>query len=312
MNGYQKTEYVLNNFILPFEIVSGVLCNFTSILIWTLGPKSSRLPCCSYFTSLAVVDFLVLAFPATILYASIAYPEVYMTVLDTEFCWAEILSSYALIEISNWISTALSFERMLAIVFPFKFTSENLKKRGIVVCLIITFLFVTANVPVVFMFKERNFTQICSNEEDHEFYLYIPTVVIDAVLGTLLPFTLIIACNLVVVVAIVRRKHNVTSSARHDGQGARMLTRLVLGVGLVFVLGNGAWVAVTFIKLIWYTEEVEEIIFFTRVADTLMYFCSWANPLLCLLICKSIKEDLTHVAASMINGARKCLFMICK
>jgi len=105
----------------------------------------------------------------------------------------------------------------------------------------------------------------------------------------LIPFAIIIVFNVATVAALIRsRRHAVSGHRDH----VAVFTKLTLLTGVSFVLSYTIAVVITMYVLL----DLEE---FPRILDlmlspsyTMWLFNSAMNPVICMIVCKSVREDI--------------------
>jgi len=276
----------ISNWIFHGFLILGIPLNVIAFIVWTFGPKSKTLCCATYFASNAAADFLCLTIPGISSYVW----RVSNYDLDSH---ALLIMNYTrgfLLASSNWISASITIERALTMFCPFVFRPEAMRKRSKYVVLAICVLLVSTYVPLIYFRRYMH---------------WIIKMLFDMAIRIVVPFILIVTINTAVVATLCKRRfqdfqQNTVSANRRSY--VEVFTKITVFTGLSFTLSNTA----DFISTIGYMGIIGYGMFrmiLVYIYDYLLYFNCISNPVICFIVCKSVRDDLWS-AVSML--ARKC------
>jgi len=279
-------ELVANFFIsviLPSFLALGISLNIIVLCIWMFGPKSKSLCCATYFASNAVSDLLCSLVPGISIYTYLVFDssEVFMDIY--------MYTSHLLFAISNWISSAITVERALTVLWPFVFKSQDMNRRSKYVVLAICVLF-----TAVYVFM--NYYNVIFDDIG---------LLISLGIVVPLPFILIVLFNTVVVATLCRNKmqHNTVSS--NHSRYVDVFTKITILTGLSFVVSNFLFVY-CYIR-VWINDIDDWRLLrylFLWIAPVMQFSNSVLNPIIGFVICKSVRED---ARSSVCKIVRMCM-----
>jgi len=278
---------LLNDVILPIEISVGILVNISAIFIWVFGPKSRSLCCATYFAANAVADFLTLSIVG--LYAIIC-----VTHFNKNCYYSDVsckISKYlngVLFMITNWISTVITVERSMTILFPLKFRSQDMPRNSKYTIRIIIVLALLGNIDEIFRVGQHEGTIFCSMLKDYEIYNIIKQSV-----RIFLPFIVIVIFNCCTIATLCKQRRNSVSA--NQGNYVHVFTKLTIVTGLSFVASNTTGVIFA-IWLFWRKTipetDLNEYLLVLDLGQTMFYLNCLMNPIICVVICKSMIDDI--------------------
>ena len=291
--------------ILPVEIVGGIFINILAFCVWTFGTKSKQLPCAAYFATLSLTDTLLLAFPGVILIIYVF--DVTMLPNETVFCKVMSFSAYFLLHCSSWIVAAISVDRSLTILFPFTFRAQEVGRRCKKTMTALFTILTLTHIPRLYFIESHSSTFVgCVVNADFVKFEEIYSLVLDTVLCMVLPFIIIIVSNIAMTTVLFKRKMQTSNRSSSSQQNMKVLTQLVLGTGLSFVLANSMWIffkAAEFAKLT-ITEGDTGLALFS-IANILVYLNSFINPILYCIMMKATRDDMWSATQVIARGCRR-------
>ena len=152
---------LLVDVIFPIGIYVGILVNIAAIIIWVFGPKSRSLCCATYFAANAVADFLTLSI--TGLWFTICFSHFNANCnYSATTCKISNYLRFVLFQTTNWISTTITVERALTIMFPLKFRSYDMRRHSKYAIPIIVILLVLGNIPLFYASEQIEGTVYCT------------------------------------------------------------------------------------------------------------------------------------------------------
>jgi len=294
-------EFGFRYVILPVEVFFGIVTNLIVIGIWMFGAKSKLLCCANYFSANAALDLLNLAFPGLV-YVIMNF-NIYMLPNTVTFCKVYMFTVYAFQECSNWISAAVTVERSLTILLPFMFNPRQMRKRSVYVIIALVLIIMLANIHFFFrqFYIEADFANYCATKEENEIEKHVSLFreIFDQIICTIIPVCIIVVLNCGSLITLCRNKYKRRALSSNQQNNLTGFTRLVLFTGLSYVSSNLLWVLfilhVYGVLKVGFNSSIEEI------ANVMLYFNSFANPVLCLIVCKSVREDFKDIIRFLAN-----------
>jgi len=293
--------------VLPVEIVGGIFLNIVALCVWTFGTRSKQLPCAAYFATLSLIDTLLLAFPGVIF----AITEFDITMLpdETVFCKAHFYSAGFLFHCSNWIVCAISVDRSLTILFPFTFRAQELGRRcKRTLAALFTTLTLT-NIARLIIIEEHSSKYIgCTVNArlNADFFIFFSlyNFVLDTIICMVLPFIINILSNVAMTTVLFKRKFQNSFSSQ---QNMKVLTNLVFGTGLSFLLANTMWIVLIvahFAGLTFTQDDTASALF--SIAHVLVFLNSFINPILYCILMKATRDDMRGAIQAIARGCDCC------
>jgi len=285
------TEYrsrLLNDLILPIGISVGILVNILVIFIWVFGPKSRSLSCATYFAANAVADFLTLSIVGLCYIICFIHFNKNCYYSDM-ICKIDNYIQGVLFMITNWISTAITVERALTILFPLKFRSQDMSRNSKYAIPIIIVLALLGNIPELFILEHMGGTIFCSMLKNYAIYNIIKLIV-----RIFIPFIVIVIFNSCTIATLCKQRRN--SASANQGNYVHVFTKLTIVTGLSFVVSNTTGVVFAIWHLFgkYFLAEIDlnEYLLMFDLGQTMFYLNSLMNPIICVLICKSMIGDI--------------------
>jgi len=269
--------------ILPSFLALGISLNIIVLCIWMFGPKSKSLCCATYFASNAVSDLLCSLVPGISIYTYLVFysSEVFMDIY--------IYTSHLLFAISNWISSAISVERALTVLWPFVFKSQDMKRRSKYVVLAICVLF-----TAVYVFM--NYYNVISDEIG---------LLISLGVVVPLPFILIVLFNTVVVATLCRNNMQQNTVSSNHSRYVDVFTKITILTGLSFVVSNSLFVYCYI--WVWINDSVDLKLLrylLLWIAPVMQFSNCALNPIIGFAVCKSVREDAKSSVCKIVRMCR--------
>jgi len=280
-------QFVFSNIIMPIQLIVGITANGIVMLIWHFGTKSRQLPFSVYFSTLALVDFVLLAFPGTLRMQFIFTDDVLSRIPNV--CRFLSYVDYAMIQNSNWISAILTLERALTILCPIRFQTRWIKRRSKRVLIVLTAFTTLNNIPHL-IFAKFDDTMVCHWDGQYFNALFMYELIMDTILCVTIPIVLSVACNFFSFVALsTSRNHQI----RNDNRTGVVITfkRLTFWTGVTLLISNFLWTVVISINLGVFTLQEEDYVNLFAIASVILYFNSSINPLFSFYLCNAVRTD---------------------
>jgi len=123
----ETLEFIGLKVLEPTFANAGAVLNVLAFCIWVFGPKSKSLCCATYFAANAVADFLLLTIRPIYLEKWI----IHIAWSKTEITCKIFRSLFnGILQVSTWLSAAITAERALTIILPFVFKSQDMSRRS--------------------------------------------------------------------------------------------------------------------------------------------------------------------------------------
>ena len=280
---------LLVDVIFPIGIYVGILVNIVAIFIWVFGPKSRSLCCATYFAANAVADFLTLSITGIWLIICLTHFNAncyYSAATCKIYNYLQIV----LFQTTNWISTTITVERALTIMYPLKFRSNDMRRHSKYAIPIMVILLLLVNIPAFYKWKKLEGTVYC--EFNIDFLVYD----ISAVLfRSLLPFIAIVTFNCCTIATLCKQRRNQVLA--NQERYVNVFTRLTLLTGLSFVISNTTEVAFSTMHILGLEQSLgapkwNHYWLVTDLSLGMCYFNCLMNPIICVVVCKSMQEDI--------------------
>lgn len=317
--------YTLTFVILCTIISLGVLANIVSLTVWTKGWRCRAGAYSAYFKLLAATDLFVLLVPGTdSLLKYMPGRNLQLRVINTFLCKFMMFSAFFGIQLSTWISVAMTIHCTVTLCYPVRFYQGNNRKRWayVVFCFIVLFLFLL-NIPIgldteLVVHKKRskaadpveiNTIKYCSNPQLQGSPTNITLLKYISVIGfyIILPTLIFLACNIIILVKMCRVKH-FTSVHRlliKNLQGVIRLTIYITSVRIISALP----VLLTFlVRFNIIRMEPVHLRILSVVSYACLYLSNAVNCLLYILGSRHFRLDLKDLCTMQLNG---CL-SVCK
>jgi len=294
----------LVNIVFPIGICVGILLNSVAIFIWVCGPKSRSLCCATYFAANAVADFLTLSI--TGLWITICFTH-FNTNCDYSSATCKIYN-YLLnvcFQSTNWISTTVTVERALTIMFPLKFRSHEMRKHAKHAILIIVVLVIVANIPALYAYIPLEGTIFCNYNTDFDNLI---SYSIAIAVRSLLPFIAIVTFNCCTIATLCKQRRNSVST--NQERYVNVFTKLTLLTGLSFVISNTMDVAYSTMHIMgpshfWAALHWNDFMLVLDLSFMMCFFNCLMNPIICIMVCKSMQKDIKTFLQRLLRVCRR-------
>jgi len=279
----------LVNVVFPIGICVGILVNSVAIFIWVFGPKSRSLCCATYFAANAVADFLTLSIAGLwiiICFTNFNANCYYSAATCKIYNYLQIV----LFQSTNWISTTITVERALTIMFPLTFRSTDMRRHSKYALPSIVILVLLGNIPAFYVFEQLKGTVYC------QYNIHLLVYDISAVLfRILLPFIAIVTFNGCTIATLCKQRRNPVST--NQERYVNVFTKITLLSGLSFVISNTMNVTYSTMHIVGLTHVFDALQRndYWLAVDMSFYMCYFnclMNPIISVVVCKNMQEDL--------------------
>jgi len=130
--------------------------------------------------------------------------------------------------------------------------------------------------------------------------------IIAGVVGIVLPFILILTFNIVVVATLCRNKMQQNAVSFNHSSYLDVFTKITISTGLSFVVSNSLlvyvyvrrWTDPALFDDIWWS------VIFVAIAPIMKFVNSVSNPVICFVVCKSVREDMWACVCVVVKRCR--------
>jgi len=290
-------RHICDHVILPIFVSVGLVVNVVAFCVWVFGQKSKSMCCAIYFAAISAFDFLYLTHP--LMWQSAVFGWYEDIIPRTDFSCKLMDSFYGgCFQLSTCISASITVERSLTILFPFVFKSQDLRKRSKIVLAVIILLqpFMQSMIYYDRISEYGNclFSSDAVNKAVRVFY---------AVVVVIIPFAVILTFNMATVATLIRQRlirHSLTG--RRDNVNEFTKVTLLTGVSfcLTYTLSSVLELQATFcLEMSFYMNYITQILIPPAIA--MIYFNKAMNPIICYVVCKSVRDDIKHFIARRIQ-----------
>lgn len=291
----ETLELLIYQILFPVIIISGICGNILSSVVWCTGEKSKKSKCSIYFRFLAIIDLAVIFLPGALTYLAVSL-KINLMDLSKIFCMTYMFSGSFLMQVSAWITVALTIERTLCTVFPFKFSSGRSPRRTLVVLTTTVVLSLLLNIPttMTYRFDEIENVTRCFVAEDEVSNIFIQIRTVSyTFLTSLVPLAIIILGNMLMIAKIAQSRFRDNA---HEAM-KRKVTKLAVSIGIVFVLSSLPWALFLLVNQSWVKTNMKIVANIYCVSMAPVYLNNALNPWLYCCFGKGFRQDLGQMAA---------------
>jgi len=284
-----KYKFIGEDVLEPTFSCAGVVLNVLVFCIWMFGPKSRSLCCATYFTANAVADFLMLIIHPLILERGIIHIPWRKTDFTCKLFWSLYDSS---LQVSTWLSATITVERALTIVLPFVFRSQDMSRRSkYIVAIIIVMQPFTQIVKIIY---GKGYDTDCGMDKFQIVYMLYMCLAIA------IPFLVIVTFNLAIITVLCRnrfRQHTVSGNRDH----IVVFTKITIMTGISFVLSYSLEIYFMVYLSFEFSERNNFYLMSKYMSFAMVYFNSFMNPIICLVVCRSMHDDIRSFLMAVIQ-----------
>jgi len=298
---YPKLLYICYDVILPIIVSVGLVVNVVAFCVWVFGQKSKSMCCAIYLAANSAVDFLFLTQPLLWESADLGWYERFIPITDVT---CKLMDSFygSCMQLTTCISAVITVERSLTILFPFVLKSQAMRKRSKIVLAIIIVLqpFMQSLIYYDRIGHGRGYCLFSSDAVKKVYQEFYAVVIL------IIPFAVILTFNVATVATLIRqrrlRRQSVTGRCDH----VSVFTKLTLLTGVSFCLTYTLWTVISLhvVFRLGMSEYMTYVLFPPAVA--LIYFNSVMNPIICYVVCKSVRDDIKHFIRAIARRIRRC------
>ena len=221
------SEYFSLTCAIVFTLL-GTIGNGLVIVVYTRN-EMRKYPMSTYAVCLAIVDILQIA---------AFWPQHFIT-----FCpWFSSDLKCKLINFvinttfyySAWTVVIISVDRMLDVLFPFRFQYRHKLWFQMVIIAVSYLILFTIPLPVVIYYKEHTNEKSVYNCEIPSHVTQFTISLLDLLFGALLPFIIMFTCTLVIVMKLYYSK--ISLATRTNLNREKQFAKTLVGMNLFFLL----------------------------------------------------------------------------
>ena len=275
----QDVNFILG-IILCFIVITGLVGNVLSLLIWLNGERCRKLPGNVYFIALSTADIAVLLTGGVSFIFEFVF-QIKVINLNTFFCKSTVGVIHLTLLFSTWTTTSLTLERTIIILSPIRSAGCFSRKRTVITLISFAIMATALSIPIMISKQLLDTTTESGNysnqvngteqnisnlEEDNQSNKKEAVLVCETVQGTFLgqyenifhryfidlillflaPLITLMTCNIIMCIKLFRSNAHFTrgESQRHNanlGPVLRTVTIRVLAVNIIHCLTTGPY-----------------------------------------------------------------------
>lgn len=272
-------------------IVLGTFGNIVAIMVWLTGETSKNSKCSVYLLFLSIADFCVVFLAGTMTYMAESW-KLSLIDMSSVVCITYVVIAYSLQQISAWLTVAVTIQRTLAVLFPFRFVGNvsNSSKIAYITVIVITMCSVLPNMPRAFAYTVVQFDNVtfCVFADKAKARM-IDTLqlVLHTFMTSLVPLVLITTFNIILLVKLASSRFQ--TDVHRDR--SRSITKLVIAIGVVYSVSTFPWACHLLIERGWIDVDYETSLMVFCVSMVPVYINNALNPWLYCLFGKGFRSD---------------------
>ena len=229
---YQTTlPFFIFDIIPPLVVSIGVVGNILTLFVLSRKPFA-RLSVSVYLRGLAIADFFALLISDSFLYLLEETTTNYIRDSEGWACKIFIWLHSSMPWISSWLVVSISIERAIVVLIPHKAKKLCTATKSKIVTAFIYIFCLVGNSHA--FFKYDIYEDYCDPDPEVEIY-YIALLGIAIAVYTVLPLLIIVTCNVLIIVTLVKMSKLHDSMSQSSAHGSASLT-IMLVVNCVFFL----------------------------------------------------------------------------
>ncbi len=222
----------------------GLVGNTLAVLVLR-GSKFKHSSTSPYLFCLAISDniYLILAASMVPLMTYLGYKDVYITKINTGHCLSYYFIAYGSAQVSSWLITAVTVERVGVVAWPHKSKSLFTVRRSYIIIATIILVLAIENSHILFTFKVEpignNDTGCVAREQLAQFSAAVwPWL--DSMMYTFVPFAIIIISNIIIISIVIkssrRRQEMTTGQESKDDTETNRMTKMLISISIFFII----------------------------------------------------------------------------
>ncbi|CAH1800930.1 unnamed protein product [Owenia fusiformis] len=220
----------------PVIIVLGVIGNILSFLVTTFtSMKQANMSI--YLSALAVSDTGALIIGLGHPWLSVLFN---FDIRKTHewACKIHVFFTYLFIDLSAWMLVSVTIDRVIFVYLPLRARSICTRRNAIIVINLVVLIIIGINCNLLFTIGYRGNSRCFIVEGFEGFHIsYWPWI--DASVSSLAPFSILIVCNMLIIIQLLRvrnnrrKKLNVSNSNKDDK--TRSMTIMLVMISVLFL-----------------------------------------------------------------------------
>jgi hypothetical protein len=307
-----KDFYVLTFVILCIVISIGTIGNIISLIIWTTGTRCRKSSLAIYFKILPACDLFVLLLPGIdSLLKFIPDNIIQLRTQNDLMCKFMIFTTYFGVQLSVWVSVAMTIECAMALCFPVEFYHRSNKTRcAVIICGIIIILLAGLNIPIslaadlVTINRQGKSLKYCNVKNMQQSgTLMILTYLSSIGFYVALPVILFTICDVIILVKLCEMRCS-TQVHRILTRNIKSTAKLIISVNLIHVIANIP-VLVTFLTRF---DVIKLDSMDLRTLSVISYGCLYLSNAVKIFVFYLMKTDFRYDMRAL--GRRLCVCCI--
>ena len=215
-------------------VILGFIGNFLSIIVFSRKTLRSR-SCSMYFLALSMSNICVL-FGYTL--ENLLFHGYGIQFLSNTFmCKSVIFLIYASTDISNYLLTLAAIDRCVLVSYPTAHYCFCRKSIANIFITITILLFSLINSHFLYGFRvDQNGSCLPISMEYIYFYVHHYDSYIDIIKTVLIPFVIILTCNICIILKLTRKHSFLSTTSRSRQEKDRQLTGFLLLTSILFII----------------------------------------------------------------------------
>ncbi len=231
-------------YVQMFIVIIGLIGNALTIVVMRRG-KSRHSSATPFLICLAICDnvYLIIGTAIVPLLTYLGFKDLYTFNLPT--CVIYFFSAYFTAQLSAWLITAVTMERVGIVVMPHKSKSLFTKKCSYYAIILIIVVLIIENGHIFFAHKmvKIDGENACLIRKQFEYFSVNIWPWLDTIMYNFLPFFIIIICNIIIISVVVkssRHRQSMTATTggketKSDSETTRM-TQMLLAISFFFIV----------------------------------------------------------------------------
>ena len=288
---------VLNLYITPILLFVGTAGNILSFVIFS-RPALKQSATALYFRCLAVADTLALNNGLWPSWMHDAFGIDIYPVTDVS-CRIQTYLRYTLPDCAVWVLVIMAIERMVGVQWPHRvhdiFTRRRIRFSVFIMVIVVALI----NIPALWIATKNDGSvslHTCTVANDELAYQIWPWV--DLTIYSLLPFTIMTGCSIVIIKTVYRRRRRLSRQCSvngNTGSNVKTMTTILLTVTFVFLFLTIPFTIYAITRDELYGEVNVDYHLFYAFARILRYVNNSVNFVLYCLSGKPFRVELMHL-----------------
>ena len=298
--------------MLPIIITIGTIGNILSFVVM-IQREMRQTSTFFYLAALAVADTVVLFMSALKTWIRL-FSGFEMLHISNLSCKVVTFSTYLSLHLSAWLIVAVTVERFIVVWFPLKATSLCSAKRAKYTTFGIALAFFLLNMHLLWtgelITNPRTGRATCAMSQSHHFLYRDVLPWVHLTLYSFLPFVLLLAFNILIILSLVKHRQLITSQMTKDDRRTRYnhrkLAVTLLCISFVWMITTTPSALFTVLRLKPKTASQSATVFFVKVICYMfMYINHSINFFLYCITGQAFRRQLVKLMCRMCRRRQK-------